>query len=435
MTPLLAFSLLMFLRQESQPLAQTALKLEETFSKLDSFQIQTSLNLTGYFNQNAADRDKTSKSRSISAIGSASYTETVSDVSAKQGVLKAVRDYSKATLQKKLDATETINLRPAIRLAVVSRADGQSSIISPDGPLTLAELDMLESHVFIPSLSGLLPSKSVTIGDQWEATTEAVVELTGIGPIESGTILCQLTQLAGADKSLALVRIRGEVTGPSEQGASHQRVAGQLTYDLSSKTMTALNFSAENTVLDQAGKPAGTMSGRFEMRRSKTRASSRLNSLATSPPQTTQTTSAILHHDTTRRLTLAYPRNWELISSDKQILLFQEPSGGTLRLVLDPSPTPSLTYLQKRIGEWIITKKGRLTSRPGMLQGSGYSGFWVKGELPSSRARRALEFVYILKQSQGRVALLTTSLADSRSETLRSDIQFMASRLRLQAPQ
>ena len=58
-------------------------------------------------------------------------------------------------------------LRPEVALLVAELRDGKVVVVSPGGPLTRSELEVVQDVGDPLALPGLLPEKPVAVGDRW----------------------------------------------------------------------------------------------------------------------------------------------------------------------------------------------------------------------------------------------------------------------------
>src|SRR5437016_2731584 len=77
-------------------------------------------------------------------------------------------------------------LRGEVNLLVIQRLQNLEVPFSPQGALTLGEIELVRTDVFTPALAGLLPKAPVRAGDAWTADVEAVKELTDLETIDKG---------------------------------------------------------------------------------------------------------------------------------------------------------------------------------------------------------------------------------------------------------
>jgi hypothetical protein len=110
------------------------------------------------------------------------------------------------------------SLRPEVSLLVAERRreDGPVVVVSPAGPMTRTELELVEVAGDPLALSDLLPSAPTSVGQSWRVGKAAAVGISGYDVITANALEATVDSI---DDSRAKVRIRGRIEG-SLQGAS-----------------------------------------------------------------------------------------------------------------------------------------------------------------------------------------------------------------------
>ncbi len=116
------------------------------------------------------------------------------------------------------------SLRPEVSLLVAERRrhGGPVVVVSPSGPLTRSELELVEVQGDPLALTDILPSAPVGVGRSWRVGEVAAMGISGYDQIKSNNLDATLEFF---DKDRALVRLRGRIDG-SLQGAE-----GLMTFD------------------------------------------------------------------------------------------------------------------------------------------------------------------------------------------------------------
>jgi len=121
-------------------------------------------------------------------------------------------------------------LRPGLSLLVAERAaaGGAVVVVSPAGPMTRSELELVQGLGDPLTLADFLPRQPVTKGRAWKLPESAVVSLTGYDAVQSSTMEATLEQL---DEAAVRVRLKGEVQGSALGGAGTITCEGFLNFD------------------------------------------------------------------------------------------------------------------------------------------------------------------------------------------------------------
>ena len=410
-----------------------SLTIKESVSVGASVEVQSVVNLTGKILEYKTD-GKVGKTTAIWASGNSRYRERYLDVAPDREVTGTTRKYLSASLDKQNgDRKERVELRSVVDRLIIRRATDQSTVFSPDGPLMAAELDLLQADAFTAAFSGLLPNKEVKVGDQWLAMPAAVSELTGVEPIQSGKLNCVLREVKSDEKgAIARINLSGTLSGPTDQGPTQMTIEGHLLFDLDTELITYVLMNGRSEILDSAGRVAGQLDGRYELTRRPAIDDPRLSDTAlkglTLKP--TPETTALLFESNELGLRFVYPRNWELTSVNKNTIQLEEPTGGSLRLTIDPTPAAATNKLRGDLLAWLKTQKAEIGESAAIesIQLSDTrkaDRFTVRAALNKS----GREWTYLVIRQSDRTAVLAANFVTDRAEPLRNDLITVARRL------
>ena len=418
---------------ESQVDQKQDVVIRESISAGASLEIESSVNLKGKMFEYKPD-GKESKQTAIWASGGSRYRERFLDVTSDREVTATARRYLSATLDKQNgDHKERVVLRPVAERVVFRRATDQSTIFSPDGPLMSAELDLLQADAFTAAFAGLLPPKPVKLGDQWPAKPVAASELTGVEPIQSGSMNCVLREVKSNDAgTVARVNLSGTLSGPTDQGPTQMTIEGHLLFDLDTQLITYVLMNGRSEIMDSAGRAAGQLDGRYELTRRPAIDDPRLSDAALKELvlKPTPETTALLFESSNLAIRFTYPRNWELTSVTKNIIQLEEPTGGSLRLTVDATPAPTADKLRGELLTWLKGQKAGGVE-PGAIESTQLSDsrkadrFTVRAALNKSER----EWTYLVVRQNDRTATLAANFVADRAEPLQIDLVTVARRL------
>jgi hypothetical protein len=121
-------------------------------------------------------------------------------------------------------------LRPEVRLLVAERQgrDGPVVVISPAGPLTWDEVQLVQGLGDPLTLGDLLPEKPVAVGEHWRVRNSGARALSEYDTITANTLNAALESV---DAVKARIRLKGQIQG-SKQGAPGKMTCdGFFTFD------------------------------------------------------------------------------------------------------------------------------------------------------------------------------------------------------------
>ena len=407
--------------------------LHEVLAAGTSLDVISSVNLKGKVTEYKQD-GKEANSTAIWASGSSHYRERLLDVSQDLKVTGTARRYLSASLDKqKANHKQRVVLRPVADRIVFRRTGDQSTIFSPDGPLMAPELDLLQADAFTASFGELLSTERVKVGDKWSAKPVAASELTGVDPIQSGSLNCVLREVKSNDKgTFARVNLSGTLTGPTDQGPTQMTIDGHLLFDLDTQLITYVVMNGRSEILDSTGRIVGQLDGRYELTRRPAIDDPRLSDSAMKELvlRPTPETTPLLFESNDLGVRLIYPRNWELTSVTKNVIQLDEPTGGSLRLTIDATPSPTADKLRGELLTWLKGQKVTVgesgaTEVVQLSDTRKADRFTVRATLNKSDR----EWTYLVIRQKDRAATLAANFVADRADRLQDDLVTMARRL------
>jgi hypothetical protein len=120
-------------------------------------------------------------------------------------------------------------LRPEVSLLVAEqRGPDGIVVVSPSGPLTRGELELVQTVGDPLALSDVLSAAPVELGHRWRVGTSAAQTLSGYDSITANGLDAVLES---ADGTKARVRVHGRIEGSALGGAGTMTCEGFLTFD------------------------------------------------------------------------------------------------------------------------------------------------------------------------------------------------------------
>ena len=341
------------------------------------------------------------------------------------GNLVVVRQYREVDFQRTLnDTAQKAEVRAAVRRMVVLRSEaGKKVPFSPDGPLTLSEIDVVRNDLFSPALvTGLLPKQEAGVGNRWPASTQAVTELTDYSAVEKNELVVELVAFVTLDgRRHAKLSLKGEVRGQGEDGFGIQTFAGTAYFDMDRKMLVSLNLSAKNQLLGPDGKTVnGEVAGTFVVKRSPSTgddlSAEKVKAIVTKPADAT---TRLLFDDPAFGASLTYPRRWRLGSAGERRLTLNEAANAAGLQVTRVGPAE--TTIAKQFDEakaFVARQKWALTSAPEPKPGDDRFTLLV-----TTDAGDKLRLDYRLVTSADGVAVLSARLPVAKEAELLPQVE------------
>ncbi|OWK34465.1 hypothetical protein [Fimbriiglobus ruber] len=407
--------------------AQEKVTLVERFDAANPYRVELKVRLSGRLAV-AFEKGKPPEVLPFSGSSTLVYDEKVLPADEPR-TAKAIRVYRETEFARTIDGKEQkADIRPAVRRMVVLRSErGKKVPFSPDGPLTWSEIDLIRTDLFSLALvTGLLPAKPVSPGDKWNASPNAVGDLTDFDPIEEGGLVVEfLSVVTLNNKKYAKLQISGTVKGVTDDGPSRQQLSGTAYFDLEANRLTYLNLKGVHELLGPDGKTTGRVDGTFVMTRGPASRGdgltpTDLQGIALSP---TPENSLLLYDNPDFGVKFLHPRRWRVGTVQGKQLTIEESGGGGILLTAESNstlPTPeqylteSRAYLAKQ--KWTVNgsdQPRRISDTPDRVD-----RFAIDAEVDKQHVQ--MEYAVVAQAVGG--ATIAARLPWAEREELRKDV-------------
>ncbi len=137
-------------------------------------------------------------------------------------------------------------IRPEVRLLVAERRgqNGPVVVVSPAGPLTWNELELVQGLGDPLTLADLLPERPVGVGERWRVQNTAAQALSEYDVITSNSLDAWLESV-DADK--ARIRLKGQIEGSARGGRGKMTCEGFFTFDRRAARVDHLDLNRAET--------------------------------------------------------------------------------------------------------------------------------------------------------------------------------------------
>jgi hypothetical protein len=418
----------------AQPLPGEAL-VEERLQVGQGWKVKSRSEIGGTLHL-PAPGGKSTRSLLVTGESALEYEEAILALSGTgdmAGVARTLRLYKRADLKRKMgDQDQSSGIRPAVRKVVLVRQGSQEVPFSPDGPLTLNEIEMVRTDLFTPALAGLLPGRVVTPGATWEAKPDAVRELTDMLRVDEGKLECTLAEFQNIqNQQVARIRFEGKVVGANQDGPCKQEIEGQAYFDLNGKYLAYLSLNGKHTLPGGQGYPASTLQGRFVLTREKLEGPGELGAVQPNDTRYEPGEDNTLLVEELPTLRLEYPRRWKYIQGGARQITLDGADGSGLLITLEPAgrvPSPVQYQLESRA---FLERGGHriVGGEQAQMLSSEISRFTLEAEKDGKRIH--LEY-YVRNTQLGGILLAARFPGDYRNA--RPDLERLIRRSTLTSP-
>jgi hypothetical protein len=327
--------------------AQQKITLRETHKVGETWRVDASTEQNGSLDT-VADPKQPQLPKRLAKTGKArsQYAERILQVDEQQLGAKTLRQYTLLDAEQRIgDETTRARLRNQVQHVVLDRQSNQAVTFSPDGPLQLGELEQVRTDIFLPRLTGLLPSQTVDRGSTWTVATPAVLELTDLQSLQAGSLECTLSSIEG---DVAMVKFAGQVTGTTPSGSNQQTLQGSYRFDLKASRIVALQFEVTSLLRDRQNKAVGDITARFQLTRYLTGVASISTTGLTL--EANEENTLLLVQEPRIGLEFLHSRRWVPSPVNDQSWRIDGPSGSGLTLQFEPANNiPDMNTVRKPI--------------------------------------------------------------------------------------
>ena len=349
-----------------------AVRLTEKFDDSLPYRVELKTTMAGKLSVPASEKGKPAEV--VSVVGNSHFVYDERPLPMDENrTARAIRAYRTIEVNRTVgDREQKADLRAAVRRMVVLRSDkGKKAPFSPDGPLTLNEIDVVRNDVFpVVLVPGLLPTRAVKPGDRWTASTAAVTDLTDLDAIDEGGLTVEFVSVVAiGNRRHAKLKVGGTVKGQNDDGPTRQKLDGTAYFDMEAERLSYLKLTGTHELIGKDGKVAGRLEGTFTLTRS---ASPKFDDLAAEAVKglelsPTPDNSLLLYTNPELGVQFLYPRRWRLgLVRGRQIAL-EEPTGGGILLTVEPSTrVPTADQYLREVRASLVKDRtdARLTDAP-----------------------------------------------------------------------
>jgi len=229
---------------------------------------------------------------------------------------KTVRHYEKAealiTFNKQAGSKKA--LRPDRAFMATQRTRDELVVFSPRGSLTREEKELTE-HFDSLAVSGLVPGKSVKVGDTWKLATPVALALCDLDGLTEHDITCKLDSVKD---ETAIVTLGGTATGISLGAQVKLLINARYEFDTRENRVVAVGWKQSDQRVQGPVSPAMSAEVVIKLKRTPIEEPAELGkfALVQVPAEPPAALLNLRHHDAKDRYDLRYARDWHIVSSE-----------------------------------------------------------------------------------------------------------------------
>jgi hypothetical protein len=234
-------------------------------------------------------------------------------------------------------------LRAGCRLIVADHGHDPFLVYCPASALTREELELTSEHFDTLAILGLLPGKSVAVGDTWDIPNPVAQALCGFEGLTSQTLKGKLLKV---ESDTATITVTGTASGIDLGALVKQTVDATVSFDLSTKHLTAVKWQQKDERDQGPASPASTVQTTTTLKRTVMELPSSLSDVAliSVPEKGTEVPVGMVllfYADPKDRFDLTYQRAWQIVAQTDERLVLRLMDRGDLVAQATITPWPA----------------------------------------------------------------------------------------------
>lgn len=298
--------------------AQTV-KLAEEVKPGDYFRYELKLTVGGRMK---VERDGRPDSLVIEAEAAHRFVERVEAADASGGAGKVLRHYAVASSKSRVGPDRSVRELPADRrLTVATRTASKTLHLSPDGPFTREELDLVGEHFDTLCLPTLLPGKEVAVGESWSVPADAVQHAC----LFDGVLKHDLKgTLKKVENGVAEFTLTGTAEGTELGAKATVTVSATGQFDTAAGRIVSLNWDQDDDRAQGPATPAVEVKAKVVLTRAACDEPKELNAeVRAKIPAETAALSRLRLTSLDGSFALTYPREWVIVGQTRDHLVMR----------------------------------------------------------------------------------------------------------------
>ncbi|MBY0586843.1 hypothetical protein K2X85_06685 [bacterium] len=332
---------------------------------------------------------------------------------------------------------EKARLRQQVRRVLLDPMEKGFVIYSPDGPMRLAELSMLADHSHLPLLETFLPEKELKVGDTWPADSKALVELTGLDSVESGSVECKYEgEVTIQDIPYAQISATGSFIGITGGQRSRCNLRAGLYLDAKTNRFVSMRAVGKQETLGPEDKVLGEVQVDFQVLIEPADNDKELNDQVVTklPTQATPDLLRLVFELPEKGFRLVHGRQWILQRVDGDRFFFAGPNVSFVVTLEPEDKVPTVESYRDQVAHYM--KDQKIETKPSQppetkeIDGLSLSHFQYQAKI---KDRPSLLDYWVLSMGN-RGLTIASNAADPAPEGVLADLSAMIARIELFDP-
>jgi hypothetical protein len=278
----------------------------------DSTRVVIELKGEGLFKTGAEAKGGETKPQALKVETRLEFVEKTLAVETDGAPVKAIRrvDRAAAAINGEVRASSA-TIRPEVSTLVAERKGGTVVVVSPGGPLTRAELEVVQGPGDPLALAALLPASAVAKGESWTIGNDAARSLSGYDSLDDNALKATLESL---DDARAVVRLKGDVRGSYLGGPGTITMDGSFAFDRKAGRVESLEVRRAESRKEGPIEAALDIKSTLKVTRQKVETPSELSeaNLAGVPTEVDDARELLVFRSPDGKYQLVHDRDWHI---------------------------------------------------------------------------------------------------------------------------
>ena len=354
----------------------------------------------------------------MNVLGKLAYEERLlGDAATRPASTRYARYYDQAEAKITIEGSEVApQLRDARRLIVVDAGADQTTLFSPQGPLTREELDLIDVPANSVWLDDLLPTKPVAIGEQWQHSDSLLASLLGLDAVSQSDVT---SELKSVDAENAKFELAGQVHGAVGGVATDITLKAKYRFDRKRRQIAWAGWLIKEkrsvghvaTGLDVAAKMQIAISPIAEPKHLTAGVARQISLDSPAQPLTLEC------HSPSGKFAFQHSRGWHVMDEAGDVLTMRYVDRGELVAQCnvtappdaDPGKLPTLAAFQREIEKGLDKNFGQFVQASESVNSAGHMIYRVVAEGKVSDLPIQWRY-YLVADDQGRQAVFAFTL-------------------------